>query len=223
MNIITVKDLSVAFEGQAVFEELSFKLKEGSTTSLIGQNGVGKTTLIRVLMKMLQPTTGQVTYSKKANGDPIKVGYVPQFRNIDKDYPLSVKNFIQLNAGLFKSKAYKQSVDNIIQETNLAGIQNSSMGELSGGEKQRAYLAQALIDNPDFIILDESTASLDPNAKLSLMNLVKQLNKKRNITVLFATHDIELAKEFTEDYIFMQPGSYETGKIKDFDESRVGR
>lgn len=66
MNIITVKDLSVAFEGQAVFEELSFKLKEGSTTSLIGQNGVGKTTLIRVLMKMLQPTTGQVTYSKKS-------------------------------------------------------------------------------------------------------------------------------------------------------------
>lgn len=118
------------------------------------------------------------------------MGYVPQFRNIDKDYPLSVKNFIQLNAGLFKSKAYKQSVHNIIQETNLAGIQNSSMGELSGGEKQRAYLAQALIDNPDFIILDESTASLDPNAKLSLMNLVKQLNKKNETSLFYLQHMI---------------------------------
>ncbi len=92
------------------------------------------------------------------------------------------------------------------------------MGEASGGQKQRAYLAQALLDKPDFIILDEATASLDPVAKEELMSLIKHLNEKHAMTVLFTTHDIPLAKKYMKDYLLFKDKGLIAGKIKDLTE-----
>ena len=106
----------------------------------------------------------------------------------------------------------------ILKETHLLDIQNTRMGEASGGQKQRAYLAQALLDKPDFIILDEATASLDPVAKEELMSLIKHLNEKHAMTVLFTTHDIPLAKKYMKDYLLFKDKGLIAGKIKDLTE-----
>ena len=212
-DILTVKDLGMRFEDKVIFKNLNFTLDKGSMTALLGANGTGKTTLIRILMGMLQPTTGSFKFAAG-----VKVGYVPQFRNLDADYPLSIRAFVELNTPLFKSTQVKARVNKILKETNLLDIQNTRMGEASGGQKQRAYLAQALLDKPDFIILDEATASLDPVAKEELMSLIKHLNEKHAMTVLFTTHDIPLAKKYMKDYLLFKDKGLVAGKIKDLTE-----
>ncbi|MCZ3621789.1 metal ABC transporter ATP-binding protein [Lactobacillus mulieris] len=207
-KVLTVENLTMKFDEQTVFENLNFALKKGSMTALLGPNGAGKTTLIRILMNMLTATAGVFKFSQDT-----KIGYVPQFRNIDSDYPLSIRAFIELNTPLFKSTSIKKRVDNILKETNLLEIQNTRMGEASGGQKQRAYLAQALLDEPNFIILDEATASLDPVAKEELMTLIKHLNEKHGLTVLFTTHDIPLAKKYMKDYLLFKDKNLEHNKI----------
>lgn len=211
--ILDVNDLSMRFDNKTVFKDISFKLEKGSTTALLGPNGTGKTTLIKILMGMLTPTSGSYKFA-----DDVKIGYVPQFRNIDSEYPLSIRAFIELNAPLFKTKKVKEQVDQQLVETHLDKIQNTRMGEASGGQKQRAYLAQALLDHPNMIILDEATASLDPAAKEELMDLIHHLNKEHKITVLFVTHDIPLASKYMSDYLYLNKETIRQGKMKDFKE-----
>lgn len=148
----------MTFDNQVVFSGLNFQLTPGSKTAILGENGSGKTTLIRIIMGILTPTSGSITLGDVDNR-PIKIGYVPQFRNIDKDYPLSLRSFIELNAPLVKNAAYKKRVADVLAKTELTEISDYRLGRASGGQKQRAYLAQALLEQPDLIILDEATAS----------------------------------------------------------------
>lgn len=213
-DILTVNNLSMRFDKKTVFENLNFKLKKGSMTALLGPNGTGKTTLINVLMKMLVPSSGSFEFA-----DNVRLGYVPQFRNIDAEYPLSIAAFIGLNAPLIKTGKVKKTIKAQLQETNLYDIRNTRMGEASGGQKQRAYLAQALLDSPNVIILDEATASLDPVAKDELMRLIKHLNEKHKITVLFVTHDIPLAEKYMQDYLYLNHQKIEQGEMANFKEA----
>lgn len=209
--ILTVKDLTMSFDTKTIFKDLNFDLKEGSMTALLGPNGTGKTTLINILMKLLVPTQGSFQFSKG-----IKLGYVPQFRNIDAEYPLSIKAFVGLNAPLIKNKRVKKQIEVDLNETELSTIQNTRMGEASGGQKQRAYLAQALLDHPNMIILDEATASLDPIAKDELMKLIKHLNQEHGMTVLFVTHDVPLARKYMDEYLYLNHGTITQGKMSEF-------
>lgn len=210
--ILTVNNLSMSFDNKTIFENLNFKLKEGSMTALLGPNGTGKTTLINILMKLLTPTTGSYRFDSSA-----KLGYVPQFRNIDAEYPLSIKAFVSLNAPLIKTNKVKQLIERELKETHLTNIQNTRMGEASGGQKQRAYLAQTLLDHPNMIILDEATASLDPIAKDELMKLIRHLNEEHNITVLFVTHDVPLARKYMNEYLYLNHGKIKQGRMCEFE------
>lgn len=211
--ILDVNDLSMRFDTKTIFQDISFSLEKGSMTALLGPNGTGKTTLIKILMGMLTATGGSYDFSSN-----VKLGYVPQFRNIDAEYPLSIRAFVGLNAPFFKTKKVKDQIDHQLTETHLDAIADTRMGEASGGQKQRAYLAQALLDNPNMIILDEATASLDPAAKEELMGLIKHLNKEHKITVLFVTHDIPLAKKYMSDYLYLNKGTIRQGKMSEFKE-----
>lgn len=211
-NILDVNDLTMQFDTETVFKNLSFQLKQGSMTALLGPNGTGKTTLINILMNLLEPSSGNYQFAPG-----VRLGYVPQFRNIDSDYPLSIKAFVGLNAPLLKNKQVKKQIDHELEETNLLAIQNVRMGKASGGQKQRAYLAQALLDNPNMIILDEATASLDPVAKEELMQLIRHLNEQHQMTVLFVTHDVPLARKYMKEYLYLNHGTIEQGKMSDFE------
>lgn len=112
--ILEVNDLSMRFDTKDVFQDLSFQLEDGSMTALLGPNGTGKTTLIKILMGMLKPTAGNFKFDSD-----VKLGYVPQFRNIDAEYPLSIRAFIGLNAPLFKTKKVKEQIDHQLEETHL--------------------------------------------------------------------------------------------------------
>lgn len=195
--MIEVKNLTKKFGKQVVFENVNFKIDDGEFVSIVGRNGAGKTTLVKILMGLEKKTSGQIIMDHKQ-----KVGYVPQFRNIDLDYPLDIEQFMRLNLkwtlNLKQRKIDNQTIDRILKKTNLMNLRNRPLGLASGGEKQKAYLAQALVNQPKVLILDESTASLDVDVKIQLMDLVQELNQKENLTVLFITHDPELTKRYTK-------------------------
>jgi len=215
--VIEAKNLTKRFGKQLVFENLNFKINDGDFISLIGPNGSGKTTLVKIMMGLEKKTSGELELDKKQT-----IGYVPQFRNIDLDYPLDIEQFVRLNLKFTLSPTKRREdnelVKNILEKTRLTELKNRPLGLASGGEKQKAYLAQALLNDPRILILDESTASLDVEVKMQLMDLVQELNEKYNITVIFITHDYELTKKYTSRALFFKHQTIEEVNVNDVSE-----
>lgn len=180
---------------------------------VVGENGVGKTTLVNTLLGKLKPRSGDISMA-----DRLRIGYVPQFRNLDIDYPLSVRNFVSLNLlhswQPWLSKKERARVNRVLKQVDLESIADRPLGLASGGEKQRAYLAQALLNRPQLLILDESTASLDNEMKFELLDLVSRL-QQNGLTVIFITHDLELAQHYGTRYLMMKSDGYESGPINE--------
>lgn len=216
MAVISVEDLNVAYGNYQVITDLSFTVNEGDFMVVIGENGVGKTTLVRALLGLLKPRSGEIDIPANT-----KVGYVPQFRNIDEEYPLSIRDFVSLNSGKgiipWLNKWERARVDRMIRMTDLTAIADRPLGLASGGEKQRAYLAQALLQSPQLLILDESTASLDNEMKYELLDLVTRFQQD-NLSVMFITHDWDLARHFGTRFLQMKPNGYNEGPINELPE-----
>ncbi|WP_251548122.1 ATP-binding cassette domain-containing protein [Limosilactobacillus caecicola] len=214
MAVISVNNITLAYGDQPVVKDLSFAINEGDFLVMVGENGAGKTTIVRALLGQLKPKQGDIEMAKS-----LKIGYVPQFRNLPTNYPLSIRDFAALN--LSKSRlpwlSHKEQgrLDRIIRKTDLTAIEDRSLGLASGGEKQRAYLAQALVDDPRLLILDESTASLDNEMKYELLDLVAKF-QQNHLSVLFITHDWDLAKRYGTRYLQLLPNAeYREGPINE--------
>ncbi|TPR50532.1 ATP-binding cassette domain-containing protein [Apilactobacillus micheneri] len=193
--LLSVNNLNVAVQDRTLINNLSFQILPATLTCVTGENGVGKTTMVKAILKNFNKNN-----TVKATIKRSQFQYVPQFRNIDNDYPLTVKDFISL--GLqhsmlpWLSKKEKSSVNKVIKMTNLEALAKTPLGNCSGGEQQRVFLAQALVTYPKLLILDESTASLDKEAKFLLLDVVKQVIKKTHTAVIFITHDPVLVQTY---------------------------
>lgn len=216
ITVIEAKNLTKRFGKQLVFKDVDFTINDGDFISLIGPNGSGKTTLVRIMMGLEKKTSGELKINHK------HIGYVPQFRNIDLDYPLNIEQFVRLNLKFTLSpkqrKADNELIKTILTKTKLTHLKDRPLGLASGGEKQKAYLAQALLNDPKILILDESTASLDVEVKMQLMDLVAELNQKYNLTVIFITHDYELTKKYTTRALFFEDKTLKEVKVSDVSE-----
>lgn len=159
ISLITVKNLTLAYGDKNIVDDLSFSLAPGDFLVVIGDNGVGKTTLVRSLLGQLKPKKGVIEMP-----DKLKIGYVPQFRNLDEEYPLSIKDFVALNTGKslrpWLNQKERQRLHHILELTDLTRIQDRLLGQTSGGEKQRAYLAQALLGNPRLLRMSQQPVSI---------------------------------------------------------------
>lgn len=224
-TILTATDLSMKFGDKTVFKQLNFQIHAGERVSLIGHNGAGKTTLVRILIGLLQPTTGQIVRKSPDGHSPLRIGYVPQFRNIDADAPLSIASFVALNSGKnwrpWLTRKEKAQVQSVLDLTDLTALQNRPIALASGGEKQRAYLAQALLGRPQLLILDEATASMDVDAKQAMMDLVAKVVKQRRMALLFVSHDLELTARYTDRYLLISRHEMLTGSSKEVSADRL--
>ena len=218
--LLTVNDLTLAYGEHEIIRDLSFQIQPGEFLVVVGENGVGKTTLVRALFHQLKPRHGQIEFAAGT-----RLGYVPQFRNLARDYPLSVRDFVALNLPLkltpWLSKKERQQVTSILRQTNLLPLADRPLGVASGGEKQRAYLAQALLAHPQLLILDESTASLDNEVKYELLDLVTKF-QMAGLTVMFITHDWALAKHYGSRFLHLTKTGYTTGPIAELPASPKG-
>ncbi|MFR9231815.1 MAG: ABC transporter ATP-binding protein [Eisenbergiella massiliensis] len=194
MNI-KMKDVTVSFKnGVTAVNHVNLEIPQG-IFGLLGENGAGKTTLMRVLTTVLKPSSGTVLMDDLAysegNYEKIrrKIGYLPQELNL---YPnLTVRECLEYLGGLsgVPRKECRERIDEYLEKTSLAEHQKKKMRQLSGGMKRRVGLVQALLNEPEFLIVDEPTTGLDPEERIRIRNLLVDFSKNR--TVLFSTHVVE--------------------------------
>lgn len=194
-NIIKIENLSAGYDNKTVLYDINLRVAEKDFLGIIGPNGGGKTTLIKVILGLLKPTEGKITYYD--NGVPtenLEIGYLPQYNSIDKKFPISVYEVIlsglNKQKALFKrfTKEHHERVKETISMMGLEGLENKAIGQLSGGQMQRTLLGRAIVSNPKAIILDEPNTYIDKRFEARLYSLLEEINKQR--TIILVSHDI---------------------------------
>lgn len=170
---------------EPIIKDINLKVEEKEFLGIIGPNGGGKTTLLKVILGLLKPNTGKVLIGGKENNSGYKIGYVPQYSNFDKTFPISVKDVVSMG---IKNNTNSDIVESVLGKVNLLNKINSQIGHLSGGEQQRVLIARALATNPKILLLDEPTASIDTQTGNSIYELLTGLNKEK--TIILVSHDI---------------------------------
>jgi len=198
--VFEVKDLQYEISNQIIVNSVSFSIKRGEYAAIIGPNGGGKTTLMRLLLSLLKPTSGEIyLFGVKLNRFKSwsKVGFVPQrVSQIDTSFPATVLEVVKMgrisSRGFFKkeSKEDLEIVKDSMIKMDVLDIQNKLIGDLSGGQRQRVMIARALASKPEVLILDEPNTGVDVSSQKKFYKLLKELNEKENLTILFVTHDI---------------------------------
>ena len=207
--IIKVEKLNFQYLGEQVLHNLSFSVEAGDYLGIIGPNGGGKTTLVKILLGLLKPTSGNVSIfnqSLETFNDFNRLGYVPQrISHTDSGFPATVNEIVFSGRTADKRPFYritaedKKVVEEVMKVTEINSYRHRLIGNLSGGERQRVFIARALASDPEILILDEPTVGVDAMAQKQFYAFLKLLNKTRNITILFITHDLEMiAKEATK-------------------------
>lgn len=197
--MLEVKDLTKSYAGTLAVDHVSFALKEGTATALIGPNGSGKTTTLSMIAGLLKETEGSIHRDFKSG-----VGFLPQYPQF---FPwLSALEFTEMAAkisGVDGKKARQQSI-RTLEFVGLGSAVNKKTGAFSGGMRQRLGLAQAIVHQPKLLLLDEPVSALDPTGRREIMDLLKSLQK--NTTILYSTHILNDAEEMTDQLLFLKQG-----------------
>ncbi len=205
---IICKHLAVGYDKVPLHENINFTIPGGSYTCVIGENGVGKSTLIKTISGLLPPISGDITIGTKAGNR--EIGYLPQQTQVQKDFPASVNEVVLSGclkkSGLrpFYSKAEKQLVNSTLQRLGILHLRKKSYSRLSGGQQQRVLLARALCATDKIILLDEPTAGLDTASTAEFYRIIKELNGK-GTTIIMITHNLQEAID-DADYILCLDG-----------------
>jgi len=194
-TVIEIKNVSFRYESQPVLEDVALEVYEGDFLGVVGPNGGGKTTLIRLMLGLLKPSVGTVSLF---GGDPNPArrfaGYVPQFSLTDHSFPITVAEVVAMGALTGRSyfpllsSAVKKSAREAMEAVDIELLAGMSWGALSGGQRQRTLIARALAGKPRILLLDEPTASVDATVEQGFFDLLKQLNA--SMTIVLVSHDI---------------------------------
>jgi len=203
--IITLESLAIGYDGQAVLSDISLAVARGSFTAILGANGTGKSTLLKTLLGLQPPVSGQTKISS-----PAIFGYVPQTVQFDPLYPLTgfdvalMGAFGRVGPMRFPSRSEKDFVRECLHATAAAEFSHRKFSQLSGGQKQRVLIARALATKPDILVLDEPTAGVDVAATHALLEFISQIHRERRLTVLLVTHDLPLVKRHAQQIIWLR-------------------
>ena len=195
MAQLTCKNLSIGYDSKIILNNINFEVNAGDYICIIGENGSGKSSLMKTILGLQPPINGKVF-----TGDGLKfneIGYMPQQTVVQKDFPASVREIVlsgcQGRCGMrpFYNKMEKMILKYALEKMKIEDISKHCYRELSGGQQQRTLLARALCSARKMLLLDEPVSGLDPNAALEMYNLIEELNHKDNITIIMITHDIQ--------------------------------
>ncbi len=198
--VFEVSNLTFRANEQSILEEISLTILPGDYCAIIGPNGGGKTTLIRLLLGLEKPTSGHI----KLFGQPFKkfkrwskIGYVPQrAAGLDQNFPATVLEVVKMGRiatqGFFAkaTREDREAIEEAMTKMDVTDIQNKLVGELSGGQRQRVMIARALASKPEVLILDEPNTGVDVISQKRFYKLLKELNAQEKMTIIFITHDI---------------------------------
>ncbi|PUU94209.1 MAG: zinc transport system ATP-binding protein [Halanaerobium sp.] len=214
---VELDDISVNYGNVEALKNINLKVAEGSFLGIIGPNGGGKTTLLKVILGLIEPQEGKV----KVLGQPLnevvdQIGYVPQISNFDRSFPISVLDVV-LMARLggrvrFFHQYQKEDIkkaEAVLEQLNLLHLKDRQIGKLSGGQLQRVLIARGLAVEPKILLLDEPTASVDARSTSQIYELLKELNKEK--TIIVVTHDMAAVSSYFDSLACLNEKLYHHG------------
>ena len=225
-NIIEVKKLNKIYDKIIAVKDLSFVINKGKIIGLLGPNGCGKTTTIAMILGLLKPTSGEVLIKgKNIEKERIKLlekmNFISPYVELPKK--LTVEENLKVYAGLYGVKNVNEKISELINELRLNKFLKKKTGELSSGQKNRISLAKALINDPEILMLDEPTASLDPETGDFVRSFIENYSSKTNVTILLASHNMNEVERLCNSVMMMKDGIIvDTGKSQELI-SRHGR
>ena len=221
MSQLECKNISIAYEKENVVDNLSIAIEKGDYVSIIGENGTGKSSLLKGILGIVPTRSGQVLFDEGCSRK--NIGYLSQQNSMQKDFPASVYEVVisgcLKNRGFmpFYTKKEKELAALNLKKMGMYDLKNSCYAELSGGQKQRVLLARALCATDRMIILDEPVTGLDPVATADMYHLVNKLNKDYGITIIMVTHDIDNAVKYSNKILHMHKNyKYYFGPKEDY-------
>ncbi len=228
-EILRVENLSFSY-GKEVLSDVSFSLYEGDYLGIIGENGGGKTTLIKLIIGLIKPASGKITLCGKDIRKFNKwdeVGYIPQkATGFDQNFPSSVEEIVSLGLlskkRLFRfiTKADMEIVYRQLKKVGMLEQRKKKIGELSGGQQQRVFIARALVSKPRLLILDEPTAGIDPKTQGEFYEMLGKLNKE-GITIIIVSHDVSYITKYVSKVACLNNKMFFHGTHEEFCSSHV--
>ena len=218
MGIVTARNLTVGYADKIVWKNANFSVNRGEFVAVIGPNGAGKTTMFRMLLGLEKPIRGTLNVfgSNPTRGNS-KIGYVPQRHTIDNETNIECVELVRLAHSGHKwglsisSREEKKAALDSLSAVGAAEFAHKSLGSLSGGELQRIFLAEALVSNPEMLLLDEPLSNLDIKRTKDLVGVVDDVVSSRNVTVFLVAHDINPLIHFLDKVIYVANGKVATG------------
>lgn len=202
-NIIEINDLNYSYDnGTCVLKDVNLAIEKGESCCILGPNGGGKTTLLKLLLGFIKPDSGSI----KILGEPVvnirhKIGYMPQVQHVDSDFPVTVLEVVMFGtlnrtAGSFFSRSKRDTAMEMLEKMNIGHLAGRIFSDISGGEKQRVLIARSLAAEPEILLLDEPTANIDPGAEEKFYETLEELRKK--MTVITVSHDLGFVNRETD-------------------------
>src|SRR5688572_21896233 len=201
--ILDVRDLTVRYNGRMALEKVTFHLHEGERIAVVGPNGAGKSTLFQVVSGVLQPSAGEVKIFGSRPGGHVCIAYIPQRSQVDWNFPVNVADVVMMGRsaklGLLNwpRKSDWEYVHRALEIVELSDLAQRQIGQLSGGQQQRMFIARALAQEAELMLMDEPLTGLDTPSQEGILSLLDRL-KKENVTVMVATHDLDQAANHFE-------------------------
>lgn len=226
MAQITCKNLTLGYENRTIQENLNFSINAGDYLCIVGENGSGKSTLMKTLLHLQPPISGTIELGDGLHKN--EIGYLPQQTLVQRDFPASVKEIVlsgcQGRCGWrpFYNKEDKEIARKAMEKMMIQDLQDRCYRELSGGQQQRVLLARALCAAKKILLLDEPVSGLDPKVTAEMYQLIEDLNKKDEITIIMISHDIEAAVRYATHILHIGEHCF-FGTKKQYLESSLGR
>lgn len=213
MAIINIENVWVIRDNTTLLEDVTLSVEKNDFLSIIGPNGAGKTTLLKVILGLIQPDKGSATvFNKSPQKGRKNIGYLSQRIQFDPQFPISVFDVVLM--GRYKlfsryTKKDKSSTQSALETVNMSEFAHRQIGNLSGGELQRVFLARALVREPDLLLLDEPTAGIDPEMRKSFYELLVNLNE--TMAIVLVTHDISVVSVYVDSIVCLNRKLYYHG------------
>jgi len=218
--ILDVSGLSVRYEGRGALEDVTFHLHAGERVAVVGPNGAGKSTLFKVVSGVLTPDAGSVRVYGSGPGGHVCIAYLPQRSQVDWRFPVDVADVVMMGRiaklgwlGLPKKKDW-DFVHTALDTVGMGNLSGRQIGELSGGQQQRMFIARALAQEAELMLMDEPLTGLDTPSQEALLSLLGDL-QKRGVTVMVATHDLEQAERYFDSILLLNHKLVAFGAARD--------